>query len=181
MSILIYDWDDTFFPTTQYETQRTKVPLQCKSYDSLLVQILKLSVKMSSLVVILSNGSKKWIQDSLTYLPMTKQYLKTSKILIISARDAYSSRYPNNPVEWKKRAIIDLLKNKSVGKIISIGDSHVERVATNLAAKILDVSIVITVKLIDEPTFGNIISQLETILTQLTQWSHMERSVSVVI
>jgi hypothetical protein len=128
-SLLIYDWDDTLFPTSWMHAMNIEIPENSKNHfkkvDIEIKALLILSVSISRTVIV-TNANKKWIQKCLIVLPLTKSIIEKYEIEIVSARDDYSEQYLDNIGMWKIKSFEDLFKKYKPNNIIAVGDAHYE-------------------------------------------------------
>ena len=144
-TLIILDWDDTLFPTTWVTTHSINIKNLANinsnlnsnlnsvlSYfiqiDKELLHLLQILMKFGH-VAIITNAMLNWINISSTILPKTSKLLKSdSAIEIISARGSFQDK-SSDPMDWKKFAFAEIIKNKKykkVNNIISIGDAEYE-------------------------------------------------------
>ena len=141
-TITIFDWDDTLMPTTALTRQGcfdtnviARLPgwllYQLQQFEASAINVLEEAAKHSTTVIILTNGSEGWVEQSGgRYLPGLVYAIGELGIPIISAQAAYGQMYPADPTMWKKRAFEDLLADGHHPlNLISIGDMDYERVA----------------------------------------------------
>ena len=141
-TLIILDWDDTLFPTTWVTSNDINIrnlnmsnSKSIISYfsqiDNELDHLLRTLLKCGN-VAIVTNAMLNWINISSNILPRTSKILanknKGFDIEIVSARGSYQSE-SNDPMDWKKLAFTQIIKNskfKKVNNIISIGDAEYE-------------------------------------------------------
>ena len=140
-TLIILDWDDTLFPTTWVTTNdinikninnnQNTILSYFKQVDIELERLLKVLLKCGH-VAIITNAMLNWINISSNILPKTSNILANGDnnydIEIISARGVYQ-QYSKDPMDWKKMAFEEILKNnksRKVNNIISIGDAEYE-------------------------------------------------------
>jgi len=158
--ILIFDWDDTLCPTTEFFKTKgnANVPVsELQKLGKSLYELLKTYIKLfgEKNIFIVTNGNKGWVYESLqrlnkslqcsqfNYFGVIHNLLISSNISVISANDLYSKQYPKQTELWKTLVFreitikhFDLNKNnkndKNINKysIISIGDSSDEFIAS---------------------------------------------------
>jgi len=191
-NIFIIDWDDTLFPTN-WATKNNIDIINFDSYnkyklffielDNILSNVINSLNKLGN-VFIVSNASLTWIRNCLSILPYTNKLINAFGINIISARDNYFIKNPeelnhekNSIVDWKISCFQDVLVNvlnsiagkfneKNYLNIISIGDANYEYVALiNLdnffKINKLDINYLLkNIKFIEKPEFNIIIEQL---------------------
>jgi hypothetical protein len=139
-TLIILDWDDTLFPTTWVTTNDIDIKnLQNSSNKNILTYFIQVDNELEHLlkillrcghVAIITNAMLNWINISSTILPKTSRLLsdKSQNIEIISARASYQS-LSKDPMDWKKHAFKDIIKNnkfRKVNNIISVGDAEYE-------------------------------------------------------
>lgn len=134
-SIIVYDWDDTLFPTTHIQNANFNLwnPIISleerhffQSLDESISNLLLESMRYAK-VVIVTNASRSWFDRSLLFLYGTRNVV--SMIEIISAQDVYGRFQPM--CFWKDFAFRDLItRNPYCSELVSIGDSDYEREAT---------------------------------------------------
>lgn len=192
-TLVIFDWDDTLFPTTWTVSNNinlsddgisthNKFIVHFSKLDMLLYKLLSECLKFGT-VIIVTNAVLKWITMSSSMLPNTQNLFKN--IQIISARDMYQKQYPDKPELWKKIVFQDLV-SKYFDKypfqhIISIGDAeHEFNALTDLynESSITKHRLLKTVRFIREPTFDSLIDELEVLNKNmhkiLTSREHMD-------
>ncbi|CAH6421124.1 Hypothetical protein KVN_LOCUS147 [uncultured virus] len=174
-SIIIFDWDDTLFPTTWLTNNGINLvdPIVQYKYliffsklDLILFKLLSNATKISK-VIIVTNAMEKWVKLSLTILPNTKLLVK-NKIQIISARDKYNKILPMNSNIWKKLIFEKIISNEFnsysyMQNIISVGDADYEfNALVNLYDdKCNTKRILKNIKFIQSPSFDMLIDELE--------------------
>jgi len=190
INIIIFDWDDTLFPTEYFKTrinmlldhklipEETNLKLRTLASD-----IIKLitNAKTCGCVTIISNASLEWLELCFKLIPEIIPIMDT--IYVISAQDKFK-HLSNNPAKWKEWAFYQFIIDKielynqqennyspvqrkhNSYNIISIGDSIHERDALKINANYLKTfnsnSISVkTIKLSEKPTFEKVIIQLQ--------------------
>eukprot|EP01084_Bolivina_argentea_P113116 201677_1 len=153
-NLIIWDWDDTIFPTYSFMTHQDKKDKQfMDKLKTLVLLIEKIFSKMiqiygSSNIIILTNGSDNWIHkclnvDIIQHIFINFQnLLRKHKIKTISASTKQiQKKFPKNPYKWKRIAFQKIFKdhfnddNKIINCITSIGDSLYEYKASHSASK----------------------------------------------
>lgn len=176
-TIIIFDWDDTLFPTTWVvknninladDNVKNKFIVYFSKLDMLLYKIFSECMKYGTIFIV-TNASFRWAMTSSNILPNT-QKLFDKYIKVISARDIYQEQYPTEISMWKKLTFQDLVSkyfNKfPFQQIISIGDADHEFYAlTDLynESSLTKKRLLKTVRLIREPQFDFLIDQLEVL------------------
>jgi len=153
--MIIFDWDDTLFPT--FECVDNKKQMNIKTLNNWGCRVYKLLKKYietfgAENIYIITNAAHGWIQDSLQmaselfqelnkyqtepfeydYFRIIDILLTVHKIQIISARSSYQATFPDpkHSKIWKQFSFVHhAIKhfwNEHQGVIISIGDSYDE-------------------------------------------------------
>jgi len=146
--IIIFDWDDTLFPTFISSVNRLEIDyknlfLLDKSIVNLLSSTMNRGTACSPVhLFIVTNSKKGWIKSSSSrYLPLTYRFIEkynndAYNFCVISARSSFASLFPKNPVAWKVCAFEKILEivmksgqNFDAPMIVSYGDGFPERAA----------------------------------------------------
>lgn len=171
-TLIIYDWDDTLFPTTyilKYNIDPTNKLFFIK-LDNILYLLLKSSLH-NGRVVVVTNAESKWVYTTLESLPYTRRLIRYF-IPIISARELYHNQYPGSSTLWKKLVFEKLLEiyynnHQIIKNIISIGDSYNEfHALTNLynfRIKNLSNIKLKAIKFIHDPSYEILLDELTVI------------------
>jgi hypothetical protein len=176
-TLIIFDWDDTLFPTTwivrnninlSEEETKNKFIVYFSKLDMLLYKIFSECMKYGTIFIV-TNASFRWVETSSEILPNTKKLLN-KYIKVISARDRYQEEFPTEVSMWKKLSFQDLVSkyfNKfPFQQIISIGDADHEFYALidlYNESSITKHRLLKTIRLIREPQFDFLIDQLEVL------------------
>ena len=148
--LLIFDWDDTIFPTTALlKTKEPLTAIQLEEFGKSAYEVIVTAIQLFSAenIYIVTNAGNQWVQQSIDvvmkmfwnqntrseYWFQIKQLLATTfNGHVISARALQEAAYPNQTTLWKKWTIKQLAINhfgvnaQSECTIISIGDSSDE-------------------------------------------------------
>lgn len=186
MKIVIFDWDDTFFPKSAIFDIKCPSDLSLiKILDSAICNLLELTMVLYDIgtidnVYIVSNSMGNWIQKSAkTHLPKTSSFIAEHNIPIISARNLFEHEFPDDPLMWKFAVLDRILVDMSFPDITSIGDGDAERGAL---LKILDIYpgvIGKTIKLVDSPSILELIKQLNLISESICDIIDIESSIDI--
>lgn len=138
-SLIIFDWDDTLFPTSWYsgiKEGRINSPKMIKKnkmlfneLDYLIYNVLT-NYMQHGKVVIVTNAADRWVKMVLDVLPQTAKLLY-KKVEVISARDIYADKF-EDVYKWKQMIFQNLFhgyfnnKNQNIHNIISVGDAEYE-------------------------------------------------------
>jgi len=171
-TLVIFDWDDTIFPTSWFWGQGQGLHLKPSSISendrgelAVLGQLAKEALEIAQTkgtVVIVTNAEAGWIQMSCEkFLPSLLGSLTNVKI--VSARSTYEPLGITKPSEWKyhafKSEIDSFCKLRNRTNIVSIGDSEHERDALFRATTCKSHCSSKSVKFIDRPTLGQLSRQ----------------------
>lgn len=174
-TLIILDWDDTLFPTswtinkgidlTDKNVQNKYIVFFSK-LDMLVHKLIFNMIKYGKVIVV-TNAMAKWVDISSNVLPNTSTLIK-KHVKIVSAKDMYRKKYPNNIPLWKKLIFHRLAKeyyknNKSHQNIISIGDAMYEYEALVSLSDNKNSKYLKSIKFIEKPTFDKLIDQLEVL------------------
>ena len=145
--LVIFDWDDTIFPSTVLVKRRETVSGSdwARFGETALVLLTTFIERFGAEnIYIVTNGTAQWVQHSLKMLSKTPSISSRMKQLfsvklsgrVISARDLYEKMYPSQPALWKTLVFTKIATahfgvdvNQS-GTIISIGDGMDEFIAS---------------------------------------------------
>lgn len=176
-TMIILDWDDTLFPTSWLLKNnidlnnievRNRMTNFFSSLDNILYIFLKKCMSFGTIIIV-TNALPIWVHKSSLVIPNTHTLL--AKIKIISARKNHQ-KFSKNMMDWKKMAFKNeaknLLENKKIVNIISIGDAEYEynalidlyeyELQKNKIKKILK-----SIKLIKDPNYELLLDQLEVL------------------
>lgn len=170
-ALIIFDWDDTLFPTSWImnsgiklndENNVRKIIVYLNELDINISRLLKSSILLGK-VIIVTNAGIDWIMLTKKYLPKTK-FIIDNYVKVISARDIYHHAYGIE--EWKKNVfkkdILDLVDWAE--QIISFGDAYYEfNALISLYGLVPKKTCLKNIKLLHSPSFENIIDQLDVI------------------
>lgn len=140
MSLVVFDYDDTLFPTTFMQHHQDLKTRDLQELDRMLVQLMRTIKLAGHEIIIISNGSLSWIHDSSSmFLPNFYKFLKSNNIRVISARDIYEpSRVPYE--NWKRFTMIGtciLPEYSAIQGLIGIGDSPIDQLAVRDAGVVI--------------------------------------------
>jgi hypothetical protein len=185
-TVVIFDWDDTLFPTTWLSSQHIdianfeearKYMIYFNEVDNRIYELLKKALALGD-VMIVTNAHMEWIRMTKRVLPKSSQLLDVN-VKVISARDNYQYIYDLS--EWKVKAFThDIFGYINwANNIISIGDARYEYDALVSLSKMVAPNVKLkTIKFIDEPSFDSIIDQLNMLHDSLdaihSQSSHLD-------
>lgn len=188
-TIVIFDWDDTLFPTTfltfvGFEKAQTEAKIQkfLNKIDKHVSKLLNKAIKFGKTCIV-TNASHNWVETSSErYLPMTYELLRKNDISVISARAKYESQFPNEPKRWKLEAFLELKANlmgSVLTNIICIGDSTLELEAAQHICSALSQAILKTIKFKQAPRIEELLKQQEVVLEKFDQIYMTLRSLTI--
>ena len=157
---IIFDWDDTLFPSTWVKNQgygydfimTKEIKEKMDDLGKVVIRVLTLARTLGD-VIIVTNAIDKWVEDSTSrYFNEVSDIIST--IPIISARNKYQNIFPTDYITWKSLIFLDRLdKNPHIEKLISIGDSNIEKNAAKQSVLLCDSKVECkTIKFIEQPT-----------------------------
>jgi hypothetical protein len=167
--LIIYDWDDTLFPTSWLKDNGInidnnddiyKYKLYFQEIDNIIYSLLLLSIKYGK-VLIITNAQKIWVKKS-AEICLPKSYEIIIKYInVISANEVYSN-IDSDIRNWKVRLFNNLnYFDKKITDIINIGDSYYEYYAlvklqynTNCKNKYLK-----NIKFVSNPTYDEFVDE----------------------
>ncbi|PXF41375.1 hypothetical protein BWQ96_08873 [Gracilariopsis chorda] len=164
-TLTLYDWDDTFFPSTFLAALGVRID-QCTSLpDSLCQQLADLEdivlkiVKEAmqyGIVKVITNAEQGWVELSGNrFMPRLTKFLQANSIKVVSARSTYEPDYPECPASWKTAAFVeevrDSFPNADSINVLVLGDSLSEREAAHNLATRMPAACVKSVKLVERP------------------------------
>ena len=171
-SLIIFDWDDTLFCTSQiaknnYLNQNQISKIQKNKILKLekeVKKILQNSIKNGETYII-TNSEPGWVEFSCKkFFPSIIDLL--DQINIISARGLYENQCPNDSYMWKMNTfndIVNLYDQNLLSNIMCIGDSFLEiNAGKNLSNQFKNVFIK-TIKFKEEPTIDELIMEIKLV------------------
>lgn len=180
--VVIYDWDDTLYPTTAFIRNSLSGNFEIQQFKKLSENVLTLIKKSCALygpqnVFIVTNGDQGWVEKSL--LKICKYCSKhgiencfdqilglitRNCITTISAKHLYSKQCPKQTMVWKYCAFNEIAKCRSADTMISFGDSTDEFLASqNVATANPNIKLLHRLKLISKPSIYRLNQQFNLI------------------
>ena len=84
MSLVVFDYDDTLFPTTFMQHHQDLKKRDLQELDRMIVQLMRTIKLAGHEIIIISNGSLSWIHDSSSmFLPNFYKFLKSNNIRVL--------------------------------------------------------------------------------------------------
>jgi len=166
-TVLIFDWDDTVFPSSWVQDQGLRLDGESQLTESqqaelgelarLAAETLSLAKRLGTLVLV-TNAERGWIELSCQkFMPALCPLLENVKLL--SARTEYETPAVNSPFEWKLRAFESEISRIYLAEhdghrrknVVSVGDSSHEREALIYATANLPNCRTKSLKLVERP------------------------------
>jgi len=173
-SLLIFDWDDTLFPTSWMQQQGLMEEgaepneEQCAHLQRL-TECVQKTVEMAAQVghvVIVTNAAQDWIECSCGAFMSPAAHL-LEKVGLVSARSMYE-HCSEDPSEWKRLAfehVVDSLYGRIANgqhrNIVSFGDSMHEQRALTSVTKGASNCCGKSMKFLEAPSIEQLIDQHE--------------------
>jgi hypothetical protein len=192
-TLLIIDWDDTLFSRTSFDEAKLRRfredPEQLQEHYEVVIALLRNAAVLSR-VIIVTMATPQWIDDCIQYsMPGFKDVAAELGINFVYARDGpmrEAKRQCRDPAQFLKtaamtRIIKEFYRGRSWKNIMSIGDSHAERLALqdvalrhsqrdrNGAWKEFRYK---TVRLLSDPTLEELTKQLRIVTNWLPTLLH---------
>jgi hypothetical protein len=176
-TIIVFDWDDTLFPSSHLfdSNMDDNYNVTCADLDNDKNSSEKwncLSEKITYLMLlsqsygktfIVTNSQTGWVEISLEkYLPKICDIF--DDLQIISARSRHESIRNTSPFRWKMMAFSKIIEDISPTNIICIGDQFHDCQAMIEATHFVDNVQVKTIKLSQQPSLDDIVSQLQILI-----------------
>lgn len=153
-SLVIFDWDDTLFPTSHLYINNDYSTLS--HIDDLLFDIFIKIISTNTQIYIVTNASAAWFRHSVTYLPLFSALL--DKIILYAADD-----YMNFAVVNRKILMFNDIFTEFTDEdinIIVIGDAEYEFIALDFILTLYPNHIHKGFKFKELPCFDDIIFEL---------------------
>lgn len=180
-TLLIFDWDDTLLPTTWLREQGLEHGLfgsrlseeqqeALGQVSEAAEQLLK-AAKVLGTVAVVTNGEAGWVEGSCKRL-LPQLLPALSGVTVLSARSTYEPLGVSSPLEWKVLAFQKLIRSNfkwlfrpaEAQNVLSIGDSNWERDALIRVSQRLPNCCGKTVKLLEQPSIGQILEEQRLLL-----------------
>lgn len=173
-TMTLYDWDDTFFPSTYLAAQGVRIDEHEQLPQSLTIQIAELEAIVIKIlqqalafgvVKVITNAEEGWVELSgARFMPKLTKFLRDHDIKVVSARTNYESEYPDSPSCWKTAAfaaeVDESFPDVDRLNVLVLGDSLSEREAAHNLATRMPMSCVKSVKLVERPNVTQLQRQI---------------------
>ena len=144
--IVIFDFDDTLFPTTHIITTKSFTEEEIKKINESIKQLFENLWERNYKIIVITNAELEWIKTWKEYIPILNE------VDIYSARDKYEKKnIPQN--NWKKLLYLNLFTKKLINYnyVVCIGDSENDQEAADTLSMSLNQFSNIIVKFIKIP------------------------------
>lgn len=188
-TLIIFDWDDTLFPSHEYAYLKNincdkNIFISYISYLEHIVYDLLVQAQQYGKVIILTNAQLTWVTE-FCIPTFYKALLGLPDIEIISARDKYENINENSN-SWKYYALGDFLEEKkNITNVVSITDYIEDKLGLEAAILIHSVDhkkiCYKNIQLKREPHVGDILKQLVTISKILKNCVNEKKMVNLYI
>ena len=188
-SLIIFDWDDTLLPTSFLSTRgifeeknelNEKDQGKINKLENSVKKLLTIALSKGD-VYIITNAGDGWVEfSSEKYYPNIKELL--DKIEIISAREKYAEKYPEQSSKWKIEAFLNLKKRLNddlITNIICVGDSVFEMEAGRILASKFIHAVIKTIKFREKPKPDELNKQLNLVLNQFNSICTSSKNLTV--
>jgi hypothetical protein len=191
---IIFDWDDTLFPTTYLFSSQpgslsenfqmpTELQATLDAVAASVLETLELA-KQFGQVEIITNSETGWIELSTRrFFPSLVEAI--DGIPKISARSGFESQENPLPVQWKTHAFANCINNfygsSRNRNVISVGDSEHDRAALFLAAQNASCSWAKSLKLSERPDVEYILKEQELIRESMEQLAQHQGALDLCI
>lgn len=173
-TITLYDWDDTFFPSTflaahgvridDHHSLPESLSQQLADLENIVIKIIREAMQYG-IVKVITNAEQGWVELSGNrFMPRLTQFLHDNSIKVVSARSLYEADYPESPAGWKTAAFLaevaDSFPSNHTLNVLVLGDSLSEREAAHNLATRMPKSCVKSVKLVERPNLTQLQRQI---------------------
>lgn len=144
--IVIFDFDDTLFPTTHVITTKSFTEEEIKKINESIKQLFENLWERNYKIIVITNAELEWIKTWKEYIPILNE------VDIYSARDKYEKKnIPQN--NWKKLLYLNLFTKKllNYNYVVCVGDSENDKEAADTLSMYLNHFSNINVKFIKIP------------------------------
>jgi phosphoserine phosphatase len=117
--LVIFDFDDTLFPTSQIEKTKTFTADIAEKFNYVITNLFNILWQRNFKIIIVSNAEIGWINHWKKYIPILNY------VDIYSARDKYQNNTKIKGEDWKKLMYINLFANELINYnyVVGVGDS----------------------------------------------------------
>eukprot|EP00188_Purpureofilum_apyrenoidigerum_P004760 Plantae.Rhodophyta-Purpureofilum_apyrenoidigerum.ctg56156.p2 GENE.Plantae.Rhodophyta-Purpureofilum_apyrenoidigerum.ctg56156~~Plantae.Rhodophyta-Purpureofilum_apyrenoidigerum.ctg56156.p2 ORF type:complete len:244 (-),score=62.85 Plantae.Rhodophyta-Purpureofilum_apyrenoidigerum.ctg56156:1297-1968(-) len=203
-AVCFLDWDDTLMFTSQVMRNarppqgaiaeeemgpeekglEEKLEEKLQTLDGVVSRSLR-KFASQCMVVIVTNAEEVWVKESCeTYFPKVKRMIDLCSISIVSASDAYFSKLPNEPAEWKALTFQKILYEKLESKenhinVVVVGDDIVDMRAAERLMELVPNAIVKSVKFLENPSVDELLRQISLLNIHFARLFSHKQPISV--
>lgn len=173
-TLTLYDWDDTFLPSTHLASLGIRVdetdelpPHLANDLQELELTVIKIleEALRYGIVKVITNAEEGWVELSGSrFMPKLTSFLLDNRVKIVSARTMYEADYPDSPSCWKTAAfaaeVDESFPDVDQLNVLVLGDSLSERDAAHALALRMPASCVKSVKLVERPNVSQLHRQI---------------------
>jgi hypothetical protein len=164
---IIFDWDDTLMCTSVI---LKNVGYNFDEMDQLeqnIINVLLISITLGK-VYIVTNAELSWVIYCVdNYFLKLKNLSILDFVTIISARDLYHIKYPDNPLIWKISTFDTVCRETTTNNVIAFGDAPNDRTAILSVVYNMNDCRIKSYKLCEFPDIKVMNNQLEFIIENL--------------
>lgn len=184
-TVIIFDWDDTLLCTSflnQHQGQISNLERRLQALVIAAKSLLEMAMQLGH-VFIITNAVDGWVEfTAKTYMPDLLPTLKD--IQVISARERYEEKYPDDMGMWKAQTFLDVQRQMSLQvltNLVSLGDSDFEMHAVENMRKDFTEAYVKTVKFRENPNLADLVLQLKVVGKKLKGIVEAARNLKVTL
>jgi hypothetical protein len=188
-SLIIFDWDDTLLPTSFLAPRgifednselNEKDQAKINKLQESVLKLLTIAISKGD-VYIITNAGEGWVEFSAKkYYPKILDLL--TKIEVISAREVYEKKFPDDSKRWKVESFLNLKKRLNddlITNIICLGDSIFEMEAGRILASKFIHAVIKTIKFREKPKPEELNKQLNLVLNQFNSIYNSSKNLTV--
>lgn len=195
-ALLIFDWDDTVFPTSWLQREGIHVDgTGCRSQRQK-AQFRKVARSATALleaakrlgkVIVVTNAEAGWIEQCCTHL-LPELAPAIEGVKLVSARSEFIGSNQAEPSEWKCQAFDREIQSFCAGRagaagsalqVFSLGDSLYEQTALFKVARAMPVFRPKSVKLMEHPSAVQLVEQHELLSFNLEDLFEQEGELDI--
>mmetsp|Transcript_38116 Transcript_38116/g.82394 ORF Transcript_38116/g.82394 Transcript_38116/m.82394 type:complete len:279 (+) Transcript_38116:155-991(+) len=193
--VVIFNWDDTLFCTSQLALEHAKqeafddglddLPLPqrlLRQMDGIVCRLVQEAVRIGQTFIV-TNSSVEWVERSAkSFLPGMLPLL--DEVTVVSARSTYERKYPMEMGRWKDMAFLDIARRCGSGQggdLLVIGNSELESHAADVAGGALQDWRVKVFRLQQHPSVHDLMVEQRLILDHLAAVKESRKSLTVTL
>ncbi|TNV80194.1 hypothetical protein FGO68_gene12863 [Halteria grandinella] len=195
-SVIIYEWDNTLFPTSflQHDTDLLKhkdsqIPIdlieKLAKLENEIRLLLNASLEIGS-VYIITNHHEGWIQNCTKRFYSGISDLIQSQTTCISGRDLYERLYPHNPPQWKIKAFHEAALSAHMNSdidlhnIVCLSSNHLLDIEDAISKDSgLSLTHIKTIQFKEDPSMHDMQKQIQSLLSTFKDITLQEKTLHV--